>query len=76
LILQQASQQDSDHDQRGTTIDFIKARCKSRPRMWLHSPKRLAGLTLLIRSLVLLAGPVWSIKFVVMSLTPVTGCAA
>jgi len=37
------------------TIDFIKSPVQIRP-MWLHSPKRLAGLTLLIMIAVLLAG--------------------
>lgn len=37
------------------TIDFIKSPVQIRP-MWLHSPKRLAGLTLLIMIAVLVAG--------------------
>ena len=37
------------------TIDFIKSPVQIRP-MWLHKPKRLAGLTLLIMLAVLLAG--------------------
>lgn len=37
------------------TIDFIKSPVQIRP-MWLHKPKRLAGLTLLIMIAVLLAG--------------------
>ena len=37
------------------TFDFIKSPVQIRP-MWLHSPKRLAGLTLLIMIAVLLAG--------------------
>jgi transposase len=37
------------------TIDFIKSPVQIRP-LWLHSPKRLAGLTLLIMIAVLLAG--------------------
>jgi transposase len=37
------------------TIDFIKSPVMIRP-MWLHKPKRLAGLTLLIMIAVLLAG--------------------
>lgn len=36
------------------TIDFIKSPVQIRP-MWLHSPKRLAGLTLLIMLAVLMA---------------------
>jgi transposase len=36
------------------TIDFIKSPVQIRP-MWLHSPKRLAGLTLLIMIAVLVA---------------------
>lgn len=36
------------------TIDFIKSPVQIRP-MWLHSPKRLAGLTLLIMVAVLVA---------------------
>ena len=36
------------------TIDFIKSPVQIRP-MWLHSPKRLAGLTLLIMIAVLIA---------------------
>lgn len=37
------------------TIDFIKSPVQIRP-MWLHSPRRLAGLTLLIMIAVLVAG--------------------
>lgn len=37
------------------TIDFLKSPVQIRP-MWLHKPKRLAGLTLLIMVAVLLAG--------------------
>ena len=37
------------------TIDFIKSPVQIRP-MWLHSPRRLAGLTLLIMIAVLMAG--------------------
>lgn len=37
------------------TIDFIKSPVHIRP-MWLHSPRRLAGLTLLIMIAVLVAG--------------------
>jgi transposase len=37
------------------TIDFIKSPVQIRP-MWLHSPKRLMGLTLLIMIAVLVAG--------------------
>jgi transposase len=37
------------------TIDFLKSPVMIRP-MWLHKPKRLAGLTLLIMIAVLLAG--------------------
>jgi len=37
------------------TIDFLKSPVQIRP-MWLHKPKRLAGLTLLIMIAVLLAG--------------------
>ena len=37
------------------TIDFIKSPVQIRP-MWLHSPRRLAGLTLLIMIAVLIAG--------------------
>lgn len=37
------------------TIDFLKSPVQIRP-MWLHSPKRIAGLTLLIMMAVLVAG--------------------
>ena len=37
------------------TIDFIKSPVQIRP-MWLHSPRRLAGLTLLVMIAVLIAG--------------------
>jgi len=36
------------------TIDFIKSPVQIRP-MWLHSPNRLAGLTLLVMVAVLVA---------------------